>query len=104
MGTIIKRPIANAAWQDIQGPGRARSQYREPARQMREAGPIEGEPDDPILTSLGFVLAHDQVDTAIVGTSDPDHMQENLRLADQLPIPQNVVETLRERFDPDMWG
>lgn len=100
MGIIIKRPIANAAWS-----GRTRNEaYRERARQMAEMGPIPSAPEDPILLSLGFTLACAEVDVAIVGTRNPEHMRQNIRLAEEgLPISAHVVEELYHRFER-LWG
>ena len=65
-----------------------------------DMGPIPGAPQDPLLLALGFVLAHAEVDTAIVGTRDPRHMQANVEMVEhQLPIPAQVVEELHRRCD-----
>jgi len=54
---------------------------------------------------LGFVLAHEEVDTAIVGTHNPDHMKANIELVgNELPIPQEVVEELHHRFSQVEWS
>ena len=105
MGVIVKRPIANAVW----GRDRIEGYYStdgvadlllERAMLMRESGPIDGAPDDPIELALGFVLAHEQVDTAIVGTRNPAHMLANIRMVeDRLPLDGAVVEELRRRYD-----
>jgi aryl-alcohol dehydrogenase-like predicted oxidoreductase len=98
LGVIIKRPIANAVWGAPSGS--SRQTYRDRARRMADMGPIPGAPQDPILLALGFTLAHDEVDTAIVGTHDPAHMEANIELIeDELPIDASVVEELRRRFD-----
>ena len=67
---------------------------------MLDMGPIPGAPQDPILLALGFTLAHDEVDTAIVGTRNPDHMRANITLVEnELPIPKEAVQELHRRFD-----
>jgi aryl-alcohol dehydrogenase-like predicted oxidoreductase len=46
------------------------------------------------------VLAHDAVDTAIVGTSDSEHMRMNIRWVEQeLPIAAEAVQELERRFN-----
>ena len=105
MGVIVKRPIANAVW----GRDRIEGYYStdgvadlllERAALMRALGPIEGAPDDPVEMALGFVLAHQQVDTAIVGTRNPAHMLANVRTVDEkLPLDGAVVDELRRRYD-----
>ena len=62
-------------------------------------GPIADAPEDPIAMALGFVLGNDEVVTAIVGTGNPEHMLENIKVAEtQLPIPESVVAELQRRF------
>ena len=67
---------------------------------MNDLGPIPGAPGDRIALSLGFVLAHPEVDTAIVGTRNPAHMKSNIEKTEtELPIPPEVVAEIRRRFD-----
>ena len=67
---------------------------------MREIGPINGAPEDPILLAMGFLFAHDEVDTAIVGTHNPAHLRANLEMvANDLPISYETVQELHRRFD-----
>jgi aryl-alcohol dehydrogenase-like predicted oxidoreductase len=97
MGVIAKRPIANATW----GARSAlpRETYHRRAEKMRSQGQIPGAPGDPILLALGFTLAHDEVDVAIVGTSNPAHMKANIKLVEtQLPLPAETIEELHRRF------
>jgi hypothetical protein len=99
MGIIAKRPIANAAWGAPQSSGPVREWYRQRARAMLAMGPIPEAPQDPILLALGFILAHEAVDTAIVGTGNPDHMKANTELVENaLPISAKVVQELHRRF------
>ncbi len=59
---------------------------------LEQMGAIAGAPDNRILLALGFTLAHDEVDTAIVGTQNPAHMQANLRWVEEdLPIATEAV-------------
>jgi aryl-alcohol dehydrogenase-like predicted oxidoreductase len=100
MGIIAKRPIANAAWGAEQSPSGYASEYYRRVQIMAEEGPIPGAPGDPILLALGFTLAHDAVDAAIVGTSDPEHMRSNIRWMElELPIASEAVRELERRFN-----
>ena len=99
MGIIAKRPIANGAWgapgSDTPDPG----EYVHRAQVMAALGPIPGAPEDPLLLAMGFTLAHDEIDTVIVGTCNPEHMRANIkRVKTQLPIATDVVEALYGRF------
>lgn len=97
LGIIVKRPIANAVWGGKDG---APTPYRRRAREMEAIGTLPGEPDDPILLALGFTLAHDAIDTAIVGTKNPDHLRANIETVEHgLPIPKQAVTELRQRYD-----
>ncbi len=100
MGVIIKRPIANGAWGAPKSPSGYADQYWERAQLLEQMGPIEGAPANRILLALGFTLAHDAVDTAIVGTQNPAHMRANLRWVEEdLPIDPAAVAELHRRFD-----
>jgi aryl-alcohol dehydrogenase-like predicted oxidoreductase len=106
VGIIAKRPIANAVWGKAvsgEGPdivsGTTRERLRR-AKAVLDMGPIAEAPDDPIAMALGFVLGHDDVAIAIVGTRNPAHMIENIEVAEtRLPIPESVVAELQRRFD-----
>ena len=103
MGVIIKRPIANGIWGGGTDQPRATSRYddiNERVMAMMNAGPVAGAPDDRILLALGFTFAHPQVDTAIVGTTNPAHLLSNIELMNSgLGIADGVVEELYRRFD-----
>jgi len=100
MGVIIKRPIGNAVWGARQRPPDTPQDYLARAREMALMGPIAGAPDDPVLLAMGFVFAHPEVDTAIVGTGSLSHLRSNIEMMGQgVAIPQSVVEELYRRFD-----
>ena len=103
MGIIIKRPIANGIWGG--GPNQPRATLRfddinaRVAAMMNE-GPVPGAPADRILLALGFTFAHPQIDTAIVGTTNPDHLLSNIETVNSgLDLAGGVVEELYRRFD-----
>ena len=109
MGIITKRPIANGAWRSAINPT-ANLRYRpmrvygdeyfRRAQLMAGLGPISGEPEDRFLTAIGFVLAHSDVTTAIVGTQNPSHMQDNIeRVKLGSSLSSTIVEELQRRFD-----
>ncbi len=100
MGIIAKRPIANAAWGADRAPSVYARPYFERAQALRAQGPLPGAPDHRILLALGFTLAHGAVDTAIVGTRNPRHMQMNIEwVENDLPLAAETVEALEHRFD-----
>lgn len=99
MGVIVKRPIANGAWGAAGSPSDYADQYWERAQVMEAMGPIPGAPANRILLAMGFTLAHEEVDVAIVGTRNPAHMQANLRWVEHdLPIAPEAVAELHRRY------
>jgi aryl-alcohol dehydrogenase-like predicted oxidoreductase len=100
MGVIIKRPIANGAWGARKSPSGYADEYFRRAQVMANEGPVTGAPADRILTAMGFVFADEAVDTAIVGTLNPNHMRANIAMVEsQLPIDGRAVEELHRRFE-----
>jgi aryl-alcohol dehydrogenase-like predicted oxidoreductase len=100
MGIINKRPIANGAWGASQSPSSYADQYFERAQAMAALGPLPVAIEHRILLALGFTFAHDQVDTIIVGTQNPDHMESNIEWVNtKLPVDEALVQELQRRFD-----
>lgn len=105
MGIIAKRPIANGAWGAERSPSGYADEYFRRAQAMLAAGPVIGAPAERILLALGFTLWHEEVDTAILGTRNPEHMLRNIAMVEQdLPIADSVVEILQRRFDETEQG
>ena len=100
MGIIVKRPIANGAWGASKSPSEYANTYFERAQEMAALGPVPGAPEGRIPLSLGFTFAHDDVDTIIVGTRNPEHMRTNIQWTEtELPIAAQAVEELHRRFE-----
>ena len=100
IGIIAKRPIANGVWAAPKSPSDYAAAYFERAQAMEAVGPIPLAPENGILLALGFVLAHEAVDTAIIGTRDPRHMQANVAWVETaLPLASEAVKELRRRFE-----
>ena len=73
---------------------------------MAALGPINIPLNDRILMSLGFVMAHEEIDTAIVGTRNPEHLRSNIDLFNNhLPIDDAVIKELYKRWNEldDNW-
>ena len=56
----------------------------------------EGESRTAFL--LRFTLSHPEMDTTIVGTLIPEHLQENVRIAEQGPLPADVYAEAKRRL------
>ena len=57
----------------------------------------EGESRTAFL--LRFTLSHPEMDTTIVGTLIPEHLLENVRIAEQGPLPADVYAEAKKRLD-----
>ena len=106
IGIIAKRPIGRAMWgiagaaDGGAGLSGTNVERLERARAMLEMGPMDGAPQDDVVLALGFVLAHGDVHTAIVGTGSPEHMVANIAAVEtELPIAESLVAELHRRFD-----
>jgi aryl-alcohol dehydrogenase-like predicted oxidoreductase len=99
MGIIVKRPIANGAWGAKSSPSGYAQGYFERSQKMLALGELLEAPDDRILLALGFTLAHDEVDVAIVGTKTPAYIQRNMEMLGELPISETVVAEFHKRFE-----
>lgn len=56
----------------------------------------EGESRTAFL--LRFTLSHPDMDTTIVGTLVPEHLQENIRIAEKGPLPADVYAEAKRRL------
>jgi aryl-alcohol dehydrogenase-like predicted oxidoreductase len=106
VGVLAKRPVANAAWKDIeQQPGMYKSYaktYTERLAKMRLDPAALGfrgtaERAWPEL-ALRFTLSQGGVHCAIIGTTNPDNARANLEAAAKGPLPAEVVRKVREAF------
>lgn len=48
---------------------------------------------------LRFLLAHPDINTSIVGTLNPDHLRENIAIAEKGPLPADVYAEAKRRLD-----
>jgi len=61
-------------------------------------GPIPSLPSNPIYLALGFTLAFAQVDTAIVGTRNLEHMKENIGIMNNWKsLSPELIDIFRQR-------
>jgi aryl-alcohol dehydrogenase-like predicted oxidoreductase len=98
MGVIIKRPVGNTVWGEMRttGPGN----YVERANAMAQGGLVDGAPDDAVELALGFLFAHEEIDTAIVGTTNVHHLLSNKSIIeDKRDLPTDVIDEIHRRFD-----
>ena len=60
---------------------------------------LRAEGESPTAFLLRFTLSHPEMDTTIVGTLIPEHLQENARIAEQGPLPADVYAEAKRRLD-----
>lgn len=98
MGIIAKRPIANAAWR--YGDEKPHESYHEEYwRRLRNlAYPFTADPDTASDVALRFTLSVPGVHTAIVGTTRPERIHQNLAIAARGPLSREAFEEIRSRW------
>ncbi len=108
MGVIVKRTLAMGMWG--KGPGTPtygnypHIAYLERTQEMGRTGPVFGAADDSIVLAMGFVFAHPEVDTALVGTTNLSHLRSNIELVESgVSITTEAVDELYRRFDKFDW-
>lgn len=106
LGVIAKRPLANAAWKNLgEQPGMYVHYAAEYNRRLRrmcitpgDLGFEDGTHAAWLEMSLRFTLSQPAVHTAIVGTTEPDHLETNIHAAELGPLPPLAVQKLRNAF------
>ena len=105
IGLIAKRPLANFAWKTGHKPINSyHHQYYERLGKLNFD--FLRNDEGSIAIALRFVLSVPGVHTAIVGTTKSERCQENARLLESRPLPQNEYKAIRERWDviaPKTW-
>ena len=101
IAVIAKRPIGNNSWGKVlSGLQTPSGELQDRAKAMIDVAPIQNMIDDPIELALGFILAHSQISTAIVGTRNPLHLLSNIKTIEScLPLAREILDELHERFD-----
>ncbi len=107
LGIIIKRPIANGAWNKAKlndpnsGPSTEYGrEYFERAKIMVREGNFEKESINPIKTSISFTLSYKEINTAIIGTRNINHLKNNINMLNEgYKIDSNIKEKIEKQFD-----
>ena len=70
-------------------------------RKFEEAGLDElmGEEDDRTAFTLRFALSHPHTDSIIVGTTNPDHVRDNVAAVRRGPLSPEVYAEAKRRLD-----
>ena len=113
IGVLAKRPIANAAWKELDQQAGLYKDYAKVYHDRLKAmklSPsdlgIAGAPDIawPEL-ALRYTLSYPGVHCAIIGTTNPDNAQANLAYAEKGALPPDVLQKIEKAFsDADPTG
>jgi aryl-alcohol dehydrogenase-like predicted oxidoreductase len=99
MGVIVKRPIANAAWRNgKQPPGDWYTRPYWDRLQKLDYDFIRRGVEDAVGVALRFTLGTVSVTTAIVGTTRPERIAQNIAHAGAGPLPPAEYEAIRARW------
>jgi aryl-alcohol dehydrogenase-like predicted oxidoreductase len=99
MGIIAKRPLANMAWMyDEVEPSAYYHQYWDRLRKL-QYGFLQHKSEHSAEIALRFTISVSGVHTAIVGTSNPDRMEENAELVAAGPLRPELYQEIRARWE-----
>jgi aryl-alcohol dehydrogenase-like predicted oxidoreductase len=99
MGVIVKRPIANAAWRHGKRP--PADWYTRPywdRLQKLDYDFVHRGVEEAVAIALRFTLGTAGVTTAIVGTTRPERVAQNIAHANAGPLPPAEYEAIRARW------
>jgi len=100
MGVIAKRPIANAPWRFSERPvGHYCEEYWHRWKTMNLP-----EQENWLDTFLRFTVFTNGVDTAIVGTTNVEHLKANIKIIEEGPLSDDVYESIKSEFNPAWRG
>ena len=99
MGIIIKRPIGNGVWGKVSSSSAYTQEYFNRAKAMADLGDIIGS-EDPISMAMGFLFSHEEISTAIIGTTNVNYLLSNIQmLEDGVSISPKTLSELADRFE-----
>jgi aryl-alcohol dehydrogenase-like predicted oxidoreductase len=96
MGVIAKRPIANAVWRQPEKP--ENPDHHVYWDRLQELGYRWLDQPGSLEMSIRFTLTVPGVNTAILGTSNLDHLRQNLAFAAAGPLENGEFESIRSRW------
>jgi aryl-alcohol dehydrogenase-like predicted oxidoreductase len=97
MGVIAKRPVANAVWKHAAKPENSYHHvYWDRMRQLRYD--FLQNPDQAVEMALRFTLTAPGVQTAIVGTTKPEHWRKNAEYASAGLLDAGEFDSIRDRW------
>jgi hypothetical protein len=96
MGVIAKRPLANNLWNSAERPDPVRYPHLQIYwERLRQLGYDFLQGDHASEIGLRFTLSVPGAHSAIVGTTNPDHLLQNARYAAAGPLSSDLFESIR---------
>ncbi|TFE25832.1 aldo/keto reductase [Cohnella luojiensis] len=96
MGVIAKRPVTNVVW-EREGTENAPDVYVKRMKKL-DYPFAQADSDSMIEMSLRFAITYPQVHTAIVGTTNPKHLLENVMSASKGKLSDGDLHLIRSRW------
>lgn len=100
LGVIAKRPIANAPWRFNERPiGNYAEEYWLRWKEMNLP-----ESENWLETFLRFSVFSEGVDSAIVGSTNVEHLKTNIKIIEEGPLDQNLKDYIKTSFHKNWIG
>jgi aryl-alcohol dehydrogenase-like predicted oxidoreductase len=96
MGIIVKNPIANAVYEKPRPAGNAAQLWDRAQTLLAPEWVADG---SRVGTALRWLLADGNVHTAIVGTTNLRHLEENVAAAERGSLPETALAEIRRRWE-----
>ena len=103
MGVIAKRPLANLAWKIRNTSFNEVVDVYKKRLKVLEYPFLRTENADIIDIALRFTLTIPGVHVAVVGMTNPDHLDQNVSSLAAGPLSQAMLEAIRERWKAVTW-
>ncbi|MBV9228288.1 MAG: aldo/keto reductase [Chloroflexi bacterium] len=103
MGIFTKRSLANMGWKPEQHSIDPTRQAYQKRLSTLNYDFLQREFDEVLSIALRFPLSVPGVDMALVGTTNPDHIEKNIALVAAGALPQEQYETIRVRWKQATW-
>lgn len=103
MGIIAKQALARTAWKDgASSNDPVRRAYAKRLKQL-DYDFLAGEDTAAVDTTLRFPLSVPGINVVLIGTTSPNHFQQNMSSLQAGPLPKEQFEAIRARWHAVTW-
>jgi aryl-alcohol dehydrogenase-like predicted oxidoreductase len=97
IGIIAKRSLANTPWRDTPRPNdEAAEEYRHRWKSME----LNLDEQEAAEVALRFVAFLPGVHSCLIASTNPEHIQQNIRTIERGPLPAETFARIRSAFEP----